>query len=226
MKLSIASNHEYFSESDLVRHRIVKAADGKADFDTESAVSFHFEKTMKRPHNVRRKAPSLIRHSTETLCTKSCGGTSALHHTLPPVKRKGIAALIKFKSGSSERPKPSKTSILTTTLDIAGSISTRYFRHKSKTCPRSDPTRTAPRVKPTFYIFVDEEGFRTRKDDWCTILPLLTLFSSIVEFRYNVGYAQREFMLPIGNGGATLIPGPLDHQLSRGVTVVYYYRSE
>jgi hypothetical protein len=45
--------HEYFSESDLVRHRIVKAADGKADFVTESAVSFHFEKAMTRPHNVR-----------------------------------------------------------------------------------------------------------------------------------------------------------------------------
>lgn len=45
--------HEYFSEADLVRHRIVKAADGKADFVTESAVSFHFEKAMTRPHNVR-----------------------------------------------------------------------------------------------------------------------------------------------------------------------------
>lgn len=149
MNLSIASNHEYFSESDLVRHRIVKAADGKADFVTESAVSFHFEKAMTRPHNVRTLD---ARHSTETLCTKSCGGTSVLHHTLPPVKRKGIAALIKFKSGSSERPKPSKTSILTTTLDMAGSISTRYLRHKSKTCPRSDPTRTAPRVKPVLHF--------------------------------------------------------------------------
>jgi hypothetical protein len=42
MKLSIAPNQEYISESDLVHHRIVKAADGKADFVTESAVSFQF----------------------------------------------------------------------------------------------------------------------------------------------------------------------------------------
>ena len=160
MKQNISSNHEYFS--DVVRHRIVKAADGKAEFDTESDVSFHFEKIMTCPHNVRRKA---LRHPAKPLCTKTCGGTSVLHHTLPPVNRKGIAALIKFKSGSSDRPKPSKTSILTTTLDMAGSIATRYFRHKSNTCPRSDPTRTAPRVKPTFHIFVDEEGLRPRKDN-------------------------------------------------------------
>ncbi len=81
---------------------------------------------------------------------KSCGGISVLHHTLPPVKRKGIAALIKFKSGSSERPKPSKTSILTTTLDMAGSISTRYFRHKSKICPRSDPTSPLAAFHPPY----------------------------------------------------------------------------
>lgn len=43
-------------------------------------------------------------------------------HTLPI--RKGIAAFIKFKSGSNDRPNPSSTSMLTTTLDMAGSIST------------------------------------------------------------------------------------------------------
>jgi hypothetical protein len=43
-------------------------------------------------------------------------------HTLPI--KKGIAAFIKFKSGSNDRPNPSSTSMLTTTLDMAGSIST------------------------------------------------------------------------------------------------------
>lgn len=68
------------------------------------------------------------------------------YHTLPT--KNGIAAFIKFKSGSKDRPNPSSTSMLTTTLDMAGSISTWYLRHKSNTRPKSAPTRTAPSVNP------------------------------------------------------------------------------
>jgi hypothetical protein len=54
----------------------------------------------------------------------------------------------------------------------------------------------------------------------------LTLIPPIVKFRYYVGYTGSECMLPTGNGGATFVPGPLDHQFSRGVTIVKYYCPE